>query len=299
MTVKDDLLTFPGFDEFDLRIELLGPYQEYANELATYLITQAVYINGENLAPDNPIDLAHLCKSCQLNGEFFIVTCGCGDAGCAGIDDGIRVSHFDGRIVWEVPTPLSYRGMTEEEVDEATKNRKYRKFNFQPGAYFSAVQEGLREAKAMLFGERQPVECSPYGMTPEELLTLDPVVFSKRGAPIGCDIIGRKIMIRRWGWITINGIPYRLRELPVPDDIKALDDWSDWEPKACGNGYLLNYAAAPLSEVRRRIRVLAESLSSIAISDCQIDANLGEIRGKDGPRWDRHVVIRGFGSRSL
>lgn len=285
MTVKDNLHAFPGFDEFDLRIELRGPYKEYSDEPATYLITQAVYINGENLAPDNPIDLAQLCKSCQLSGEFFIVTCSCGDVRCTGIDDGIRVSHFDGRIVWEVPTPLSYMEMTEEEVDAATKNRKYRKFTFHPAAYFSAVQEGLREAKALLFGEKQPVECSPYGMTPEKFLTLDPVVFSKRGAPLGCDIIGRKIVIHEWGWITINGIPYRLRELPVPDDIKALD------------GYV-NYAAAPLSEVRRRIRVLAGYLSSIAISDCQIEASLGEIRGKEGPRWDRHFVIRGMGSRS-
>lgn len=300
MTVKDNLLTFPRFDEFDLRIELCGPYQEYAHEPATYLITQAVYINGENLAPNNPIDLAQLCKSCQLSGEFFIVTCGCGDPGCAGIDDGIRVTHLDDRVVWDAPTPMSYRDMTEEEVGAALENRTYRKFTFRPEAYLAAVQKGLREAKAMLFDECQPVECSPYGMTPEGLLALNPVVFSERGAPLGCGIVGRKIMVdRHWGWISIDGIPYRLRELPVPDHIKALDDWSEWEPKACGDGYAFNYHAAPRSVVRRRIRALAEYLSSIAVSDCQIDANLGEIHGKGGPRWDRHVVLRGYGSTRL
>lgn len=295
MNQNDNVRAFARFDHIDLRTELLGPYPaECDDEPPSFLITQAIYINGENLAPENPIDLVHLCKSCQLGGEFFIVTCGCGNAGCGGVDDGIRVTHLDDHIVWEVPVPLSYRGMTEDEVAEAQKSRQYRKFTFEPEAYLAAVQLGLREARAMLFDEHQPVECSPYGMTPERLLMLAPLVFSKRGAPVGCTLTGKTVEIDPFlHHVVINGIYYRIPELPLPDAYKAFADWSQWEPMDVGDGYVYGAGAAPEWEVRRRIRLLAKYLASILVVGGTVEWTSAEYKDADGTRWKRRTLLEG------
>lgn len=268
------------YDHFELKVSLKGPYEQN-DELVprVYLITQAVLINAENLAPENPIDLRQLAKSCQVSGEFYIVTCGCGNAECAGIENGIRVSHFPDRIRWEVPVPMSVRGLTEEDSEQQRIKPIFRRYTFEPASYLTAVQTGLREARCMLFGEQHPVECSPYGFDPDDLLVLDPIVFSDRGASTGCRIVGKKIVVERTpGHVTINGIFFRLSELPVPDAIKKLDDWSAWEPKPCGDGLAYNYAAAPGWEVRRRMKLLGDYLANITQIGSEIVITLGENR---------------------
>ncbi len=299
MNQKDNRSAFTRFDDFDLRVELRGPFKKFADEPASFLITQAVYVNGENLALNNAIDLVQLSKSCQLGGEFFIATCECGDAGCAGIDDGIRVTHFDDSIVWEVPTPLSYRDMRKEEKGAAMAKPEYRKFSFQPDAYLAAVQRGLRAAKAMPFDSRQPVECSPEGMTPEKLLALNPLVFSKRGAPLGCSLIGKAVSIDRFlNWVTINGISYRIRELPLPADIKTLEDWSGWEPKAVSKGFVFGSLAAPEWEVRRRARRLGKYLASILAVGGTVEFTSPEFKDAEGTRWKRTLMLSGQAAKS-
>lgn len=254
-----------SFDKFELKISLRGPCKQ-DDELVpqVFLITQSILINGENISPKTPVDLKQLVKSSQLSGEFFIFTCGCGHAGCAGIEEGIKVNHLVDGIVWEVPDPIVVPQLIDGISNHQTIQSKFRRYTFDPSAYLAAIENGLREAKRLLFGKKQPVEFSPYGFNPEDLIELDPRVFSERGAPLGCQIIGRKVEIEgEPGRISINGVGYDLRELPVPDSIKSLDDWSTWEPKQAGDGFVYGSAAAPAGEVRRRMKLLAEHLSSI------------------------------------
>ncbi len=285
----------PHHDRFELKIELKGPFEQGSAVDEHYLITQAIFINGKSLAPENPIDLIHLSKSCQLSGEFFIVTCGCGDAGCAGIDDGIRVTHLDDRIVWEVPDPISNRGMSDEALKQLNENRVFTTYSFEPAAYLLSVKEGLRIAKGLLFGDKQPVECSPHGMTPERLLLIDPVVFSERGASVDSQIVGRKVEIgTSLTWLSINGISYRFREFPFPEAIKALDDWSDWPPKPCGqDGFIFGYLAAPDWVLRQRIHKLANYLASISLRSVTVQVSLRGRECADSVSIERKILFRG------
>lgn len=291
MPENANLLPFVRFDDFELRIELSGPFEEEGD--TAYVITQSIYINGENLAPNNPIDLERLAKSCQLSGAHSIVTCGCGSAGCAGIEDGIRITQLDDRIVWEVPMPLSYYDLPDEERDDAYRGKRtYRKFAFRPDAYLAAVQDGLRKARALLFGELQPVECSPYGMTPEHLLKLNPLVFSARGAPAGCTITGSEIQLDQIRDIIIDGISYRIDELPLPNAIKALNDWSEWEPKHVPNGRVYGALAAPDHVVRKRTRQLAQHLASMQLMGGTVEFQ-SNVRKHEGIPCKRKVIIEG------
>ena len=42
---------------------------------------------------DLAVDVIELAKSLNCDGEYFIVTCACGDAGCAGIQEGISIQR--------------------------------------------------------------------------------------------------------------------------------------------------------------------------------------------------------------
>lgn len=241
------------YDRFELKFSLEGPFDRGSER--DYLIIQAIWINGENIAPHNPIDLWQLVKSYQLPGEFFIVTCGCGWAFDAGVEKGIRVRHLPGEIHWQVPEPISH----QEDI-ECT----FRDYTFKSAEFLTALQAGLREAKRMLFGELQPVMCSPYGFEPEDLLNLDPFVFSKRGAPLGCQILGKRIRIDHRLNATIDGIYYRLKELPVPEQLKMLDDRPIWNPDADNDGDdSHDYVEPPEWEIRRRMKLLGNYLADI------------------------------------
>lgn len=50
------------------------------------------------------IDLAELARSVDHDGDYQMLTCSCGIAGCAGIKEGIRVRHNAKCVRWSVRT---------------------------------------------------------------------------------------------------------------------------------------------------------------------------------------------------
>lgn len=55
-------------------------------------------VDGELVGGRYVVDVRRLADSLTREGEHFIFTCGCGDAGCAGIHEGFR-SWIEGDIV--------------------------------------------------------------------------------------------------------------------------------------------------------------------------------------------------------
>lgn len=53
------------------------------------------------------IDGYYLAKS-AFTGEYWIATCGCGNAGCAGIDAGIKVKVRKHTVEWRIPRNDGY-----------------------------------------------------------------------------------------------------------------------------------------------------------------------------------------------
>src|SRR5690606_16812766 len=131
-----------------------------------WLITQAIHINGRNIAPKRAIDLRMLAKSCQLHGEFHILTCGCGSPACAGLEEGIQVTHEEDRITWRMPDLASSVRNESWNTEAAGKPDHDLIYHFQADQYLEAVTQALAKARGLLSGQRQPVECSPYGFEP-------------------------------------------------------------------------------------------------------------------------------------
>jgi hypothetical protein len=74
------------------------------------------------------VDLGQLALSLQGDGEFVIITCTCGVAGCAGLTRGIEVTHDGKNVHWVVREP----GPT-------------RTFVFDGEAYAGAIKQGLAQ----------------------------------------------------------------------------------------------------------------------------------------------------------
>lgn len=87
-------------------------------------------------------DLLSLERSRDQDGEFFIVTCVCGIPGCAGIREGIRVTHPDGNVHWVV------RGVGETQT-----------FYFDPEQYESAIKYGIKQLNELV--DRYSLEVVP------------------------------------------------------------------------------------------------------------------------------------------
>jgi len=78
------------------------------------------------------LDLRQLAESTRRDGEFFIVTCACGDAACAGIRRGFTVRRDAKNVLWVV------RGVGPT-----------RTLAFGREPYLQAVEQGILELRRL------------------------------------------------------------------------------------------------------------------------------------------------------
>ncbi|MBX7185249.1 MAG: hypothetical protein K1Y01_08915 [Vicinamibacteria bacterium] len=102
------------------------------------------------------VSLAALHESTKGSGGYFLITCSCGDPGCAGINSPVVVTHHETMVDWEVAEP-----------------RPPRRFSFSVAEYRSTIQEALKrfpsQAAALLVGKKKKIAATPLG---EEALFL-------------------------------------------------------------------------------------------------------------------------------
>lgn len=55
------------------------------------------------------IDLRELYKSKIKSGDFFILTCECGSPECKGISKGVKVTHHESYVSWNIEQPEPMR----------------------------------------------------------------------------------------------------------------------------------------------------------------------------------------------
>ncbi len=73
------------------------------------------------------ISLAELRESAVASGPCYLITCSCGNAGCAGIEKPVEVTHSGSTIEWNISEPAPQRH-----------------FSFEAEAYRSVIQEAMR-----------------------------------------------------------------------------------------------------------------------------------------------------------
>lgn len=62
-------------------------------------------VDGTRLGEWYVLDIRRLAEALASEGEHFIFTCGCGDAGCAGIHEGVRSRITGGQVLLDGSLP--------------------------------------------------------------------------------------------------------------------------------------------------------------------------------------------------
>lgn len=84
---------------FDYKMEQIGD-ERYLNI--------DTYINNKQLFPNLRINIFCLEESTQTSGEYSLLTCVCGDEGCAGIFRSPDVLVDNNTITWTIYEPIAY-----------------------------------------------------------------------------------------------------------------------------------------------------------------------------------------------
>lgn len=132
----------------------------------------AIQIDGKPFHIKHSLDMKELSLSCRFSGEFEILTCGCGIAGCDGITEGIWVTHGEDKIIWKVRNPFSwpaYKGLP--------KKASYKEYVFDKQQYVEAIRTSVQKVKKELrwcVEEKQEIiETGPYGFTTYDFESLN------------------------------------------------------------------------------------------------------------------------------
>jgi len=128
------------------------PYLCVEVEIGNYLLVN--YEQG-----DLGVDLVELVRTLDTDGEFLIITCSCGDAGCAGISKGIHVIREKTALHWLVQN----RGKGVEPA---------KRFTFDAEAYNTALKRGIIQFMQLYEGN-PTIDTTPY-------LLRDRIEFAKK-----------------------------------------------------------------------------------------------------------------------
>ena len=116
---------------------------------------------------DTTARIIPLCESLDQPGDYFFVTCTCGDAGCAGHFSSTQVQHEDGIIHWLVPSGrkrtsieqyVFARAQYRFEIERAV--RQIHRLARSPATRPSNFQDFLDDARALEEYERSRVRYS-------------------------------------------------------------------------------------------------------------------------------------------
>ncbi len=158
-------------------IKLISKVESLPNGQSLHL-KSSLEINGRPFHTEFVLDISELAKSCQSSGEFFILTCSCGESGCAGIFYGIQIEHLTEAVVWRFNEPLSDKDCYDLSDEEWEALKQPIEFRFDPEDYLSTIIAGIKEMKVLVVSSEQPVNLPIYGFTLEQLFALEPLVFS-------------------------------------------------------------------------------------------------------------------------
>lgn len=130
----------------------------------------SLWINGQEFGDAYFLNLTAIVQSCQGSGEFFMLTCTCGEPGCAGLFKGIQVTHTAEAITWVCQPELAIPVATA--LDASIPVLAIHHFAFDPAQYIGAIEDGIKNIQAMALKATRPVDFPVYGVSTESVMTL-------------------------------------------------------------------------------------------------------------------------------
>lgn len=155
-------------DQFELKFAVMP--KGLSSVPGAHLLKLSVLINGLNVSPENVIDLEELIASLKSSGNFKIVTCVCGQAGCIGESQGVKVIHDSTKINWQIPTTNSYSHQLISMHTNKTEGVLI--FQFETLKMQASIKTCLEEANCFLTETKEPIAYEPFGFNRSRLKEL-------------------------------------------------------------------------------------------------------------------------------
>jgi len=151
-----------------LRIEYRLQVEE--GEPLVGCIVPSLWVNDECVSEGFVVDLRNLVATLKGSGEYEIVTCSCGEPGCAGIWQGIIVFHYYDLIRWLIPVPISKPFEPDENEQERIITFKDRYFRKED--YSRVISSAIAEAKRLALQNADSIRAAPHGFSVQDLLDM-------------------------------------------------------------------------------------------------------------------------------
>jgi hypothetical protein len=146
-------------DHFELKFAILP--KGVSSIPGAQLLKLSVLINDINISPENVIDLEVLIASFKGSGNFNIVTCVCGEAGCIGKSQGVKVVHDSSKVSWQIPINRAYSHELNSLQNNKTKG--FVMFQFEYSQMISTIKASILEAISLLSNTNEPIAYEPFG----------------------------------------------------------------------------------------------------------------------------------------
>lgn len=141
---------------------------------ATTDLDAEIWVDGQLIDEPHCIDLPQLVHSIHEPGWYEIFTCGCGVGGCAGIVEGIHVTHVDRTIQWCLRRPQSAGNLLEPALSKWEASAVPVSFEFEKRQMLAALETFLETVRVRLGSSQEHFEWAVHGFYIQDLLRLDP-----------------------------------------------------------------------------------------------------------------------------
>ncbi len=160
-------------NRFELRLEE-GVAQGNTLSEGKIVLWSEIWIDGQHLDEPHPIDLPLLVQSLHAPGWYEIFTCGCGIGGCAGIVEGIHVTHDAGSVRWFFRRPQSAGSLIDPALSEWEKTATPVTLTFDCAQMVNAIHVYLDAVRAVVRDDPGKFSWPVCGLSVQNMLKIDP-----------------------------------------------------------------------------------------------------------------------------
>lgn len=159
-------------NHFELRLEDGVAQGKHLTDGKITLYSE-IWVDGHHIDEPHFIDLPLLVQSLHEQRWFEIFTCGCGVGGCAGIVDGIQVTHHADLVRWSFRRPQSAGNLLDPALSEWEKTAVPVVLTFERAQMVKAIDDYLDAVRALVGVEPSKFEWPVHGLFVQDVVNID------------------------------------------------------------------------------------------------------------------------------
>ena len=160
-------------NHFELRVENCSEHGKRTTDGKLSLHPE-IWVDRQHIDEPHFIDLPLLVQSLHVQGWYEIFTCGCGVAGCAGIVEGIHVTHDAGLTRWSFRRPQSAGTLSDSALKKWQQTALPFGMTFDRAQMVKAIQDYLDAVRTLVSAQPSRFDWPVHGLSVSDVLRMDP-----------------------------------------------------------------------------------------------------------------------------